>query len=173
MLCDPQLCSYAVAVRPFDATGAALSTATAYAALDLNLGDIVGATARKTGPITAVNLIIQFGNIAADWDGTETLRVQTSADNSAWSDISGASFTRPTAAGYDGKILVISFPTGGSCLRYLRLIGTAGAGATIIGAVWQMWHSGQSPSSATERGTTEAIFGTGITLSGATYTLNT
>ena len=171
MRCDFQNCSFAVAVRPFDATGAALSTATAYAALDLNLGDIVGATARKRGPISYLGLLINFGNVAADWDATETLRVQTSTDNSAWSDVTNFAFTRPTAAGYDGDLLVGGMPTGGGLERYVRLIGTAGAGATLIGAVWIMFHDGQSPNSDTERGVTQSIFGTGVTLSGATYTL--
>jgi hypothetical protein len=94
--------------------------------------------------------IVTIGNIAAD---ATALKVQHSNDNSNWDDVSGAAFTStalPTAAGGDNDCWLFHFRTGGSLRRYLRVVATAGAGATLYGVVWIGLHGAQGVTGTTE-----------------------
>lgn len=139
----------------------------------LNLGNVVlgvgfnpvdstGATTngtafdtRSQSGISAVLFVGQVGNIAAN---ASAFKIQESDNNSSWSDVTGGGFTSPTAAGSDNTLYSALIPLGGARKRYLRATITGGAGATLIGGVWIGERAGQSPNSATERGTAESLF---------------
>ena len=105
--------------------------------------DINGTTNNGTGFDTAIlgglgeaACIVTIGSIAAD---ATALKIQESADNSAWSDITSGGFTGtalPTAAAGDNKQWLFHVELGGPRLRYLRVVATAGAAATLYGAMW-------------------------------------
>lgn len=122
--------------------------------------DTTGATTNGTafdlaaqGSISYATCIVLTGNVAANMT---TLKIQESDDNSNWSDVSGASFTAPTAASGDNKIYKADIACNGTGrLRYLRVTATGGAGATLIAAVWLGTRSAETPSSATEAGLAE------------------
>jgi hypothetical protein len=88
------------------------------------------------GGLGEVAAIVTIGNIAANMTA---LKIQHSNNNSDWDDLSGSSFSGtalPTAGDGDNKQWLFHFRTGGSLRRYLRVVGTGGAGATLYGVVW-------------------------------------
>lgn len=131
-----------MAFNPFDTTGAT----TTGTALDLATGS----------PASEVLCILLTGNVAANMT---TLKIQESADDSTYADVTGATFTAPTAASGDNKVYTCYLPVGGTRKRYLRVTATGGAGATLLAGVWVVV-TGQSPNSDTERGTAETLFPT-------------
>lgn len=119
--------------------------------------DINGTTNNGIGFDTAIlgglgeaACIVTFGNVAAD---TTALKVQESADNSSWSDVTSGGFSGtalPTAAAGDNKQWLFHLELGGSRLRYLRVVATAGAAATLYGAVWIGLNPNQGINGSTE-----------------------
>lgn len=125
----------------------------------INPVDSTGATTAGTAfevvGYSHVACIISIGNIAAN---ASAFKIETSDDNSNWSDLSGYAFTSPTAASSDNTIYGAFIETGGGAVkRYLRVTITGGAGATLVSAIWIGSDSHQTPSSAAERGLTEQL----------------
>lgn len=128
------------AIEPVDANG---TTATA-----------VNFDRATLGGVDEVAVLVHTGNVAANM--TE-LKVQHSEDGSTnWGDITGAAFTAPTAAAGDNTLRVALFDAR-PLRRYLRVVATAGAGATLISSVFIGARSGQTPNTTAERGVTEAL----------------
>ena len=134
-----QNCYLGRAFNPEDING----TARDGVALDL-------ATLRGSSNVMFIYLI---GNIAANMTA---LKIQESSDNVTYTDLTGATFTNPTAAGSDNTIGVcfIAGPT----KRYLRATATGGAGATLVAGLWVVENTGEAPNSATERGVAQQLF---------------
>ena len=94
--------------------------------------------------------IVTFGNVAAD---TTAIKVEESNDNSAWVDVTNGGFTStalPAGTGGDNKQWLFHFELGGSRRRYLRVTCTAGAAATLYGAVWIGLNPAQGINGSTE-----------------------
>lgn len=132
--------AYKPAFNPLDTNGAT-TTGTAL--------DLAG-----LAPASGVACVISTGNVAAD---ITTLKIQESANDSSYADVTGATFTAPTGASGDNKTYVCFLRTGGARKRYLRLTVTGGAAATLLSAVWIV-NPGQMPNTETERGTAETLF---------------
>lgn len=144
-----------MAFNPFDTTGAT----TTGTALDLLTGGAAGTVSGGGAPVSEVGCILITGNVAANMTA---MKIQESSDDGvgdAYADITGASFTAPTAASGDNKVYSCFLPVGGTRKRYLRVTATGGAGATLLGGVWLVV-SGTSPNSDTERGTAQTLFPT-------------
>jgi len=119
--------------------------------------DINGTTDNGTGFDTAIlgglgeaACIVTVGNIAGSMTA---LKIQESADNSSWSDITSGGFTGtalPSAAAGDNKQWLFHVELGGPRLRYLRVVATAAASATLYGAVWIGLNPNQGINGTTE-----------------------
>lgn len=102
------------------------------------------------GGLGEVAAIVTIGNIAAD---STALKVQHSDNDSDWADVTGGGFSGtalPTAAGGDNDCWLIHLRTGGSLRRYVRIVATAGAGATLYGVVWIGLHGAKGVVGTTE-----------------------
>jgi hypothetical protein len=104
---------------------------------------------RLLGGVGIANVIVQIGNIAAN---STSLKIEQSVDNSTWTDLTSASWTAPLATGGDNTIYLGSIKMG-NVARYLRVSIAAGAGATLVSAIWIGEGVAQTPNSNTERGT--------------------
>lgn len=129
---------FGVGISPVDGNG----TTTNGAAFDT----------ASLGGISDILCIVQIGNIAAN---STALKIQHSDDMSAWADLSGYSWSAPTATD-DGTIHVAFLRRDGSVQRYLRVVFIAGAGASLVSSVW-VGLPAQSPSSDSERGVAQSI----------------
>ena len=110
----------------------------------------VGFDTAKLNGFGEAAAIVTIGNIAAD---STVLKLQHSDDNSTWADVTSGSFSGaalPTAAGGDNRQWMIHVRMGGACKRYLRVVATAGAGATLYGVVWIGLHGGTGVNGSTE-----------------------
>lgn len=77
--------------------------------------------------------IVTVGTMAST--STLNFKVQDSADNSTFADISGAAITALTEAGGDGdEVVSVTVKCDGQA-RYLRGVGTAGTAAVDFGSV--------------------------------------
>lgn len=133
-----------IGLSPIDATGTTFTPI----AFDLGTG----------GPYSEVMCIVQTGNVAADMTSLKLVERDDSATlTSGTTDITGGGFTAPLATGGDNTIRCAFVPLGGPRKRYIGVIGTAGAGATLINAVW-IGIPAVMPNSNTERGVTETLF---------------
>lgn len=74
-----------------------------------------------------VQLVVQTGAITGTLDG----KVQDSADNSSFADVSGLTFTQVTAA---NKIAKLDIAVNG-VRRYIKYVGTVGTGPVLISVV--------------------------------------
>lgn len=120
--------------------------------------DTTGATATDAEVDTSgydyLTVIVNTGNVAANMTA---LKLQESdASGSGEADISGGAFTAPTAAAGDNDQLV-AFIDLRKRKRYISIVATGGAGATLISAVGILTRAEVSPTSATERGIDEQL----------------
>lgn len=101
-----------------------------------------------------LTVIVQLGNVAANMT---TLKLQESDSSGASeADFTGSAFTAPTAAGGDNDVLV-AFVDLRKRKRYISIVATAGAGATLISAIGILSRAEVTPTSATERGVDEQL----------------
>ena len=134
-----QTLKFAKAINVVDANG---TTATAVAV------DCIGAS--------DVAILVQIGNIAANMTALKVTECDTSGGS--YTDITGAAFTNPTAAGSDNTLAVCYINRrNGARKRYLKVTATAGADATLIGAVALLASNEQTPDTDTERGVAESL----------------
>ena len=88
-------------------------------------------------------IVLNAGAVGAS--GTVDVKVQESADNSSFSDISGAAFTQITAAN-DETIYVGRVKMGEKTRkRYLRVVATVGTAACDLGIVVLLARAAISP----------------------------
>lgn len=106
------------------------------------------------GGVAYAVAVVQLGNIAANMTA---LKVEQSDDNSSWDATPVATLTNPTAAAGDNTIRAF-FIDCRNLKRYLRVVATCGAGATLINALWIGEKVGQSPTSNSERGLSDTVF---------------
>ncbi len=134
-----QTLKFAKAINLVDANG---TTATAIAV------DCIGSA--------EVAILVPIGNIAADMTALKVTECDTSGGS--YTDITGAAFTNPTASGSDNTYRVCFINRrNGSRKRYLKVTATAGAAATLIGAVALLASNEQTPDTDTERGVAESL----------------
>lgn len=134
-----QTLRFAKAINIVDANG---TTATAIAV------DTIGAS--------EVAILVPIGNIAANMTALKVTECDTSGGS--YTDITGAAFTNPTAAGSDNTISVCYLNyRNGSRKRYLKVTATAGAAATLIGAYAILAGNERTPDTDTERGVAESL----------------
>jgi len=120
--------------------------------------DINGTTATDAELDTAgyhyLTVWIQTGNVAANMTA---LKIQDSdASASGEADITGLAFTSPTAAAGDNNEYV-AFIDLRSRKRYISIVATAGAGATLISATGLLSNAEVSPIDITTRGVTQQL----------------
>lgn len=96
-------------------------------------------------------IIVQGGAIGANMD---SLKVQSSPDNSSWTDVTSGAFTAPTTAAAN-TILGGFFIT--PATRYYRVQSDAGASATLLSALAILADANEEPQTATERGLGQQI----------------
>lgn len=101
-----------------------------------------------------LTVIVQLGNVAANMTTLKLQESDTSAASEA--DFTGGSFTAPTAAGGDNDVLV-AFVDLRKRKRYISIVATAGAGATLISAIGILSRAEVTATSATERGVDEQL----------------
>ena len=90
------------------------------------------------------------GNVAADM----TALTVNESDTAAQTGDVIVTFTALTAAAGDGD-MVACFIDLRKRKRYISIVGTAGAGATLISIVGMLYNGDQAPDTATERGLVE------------------
>ena len=120
--------------------------------------DTTGATATDIEVDTLgyhyLTVIVSTGNVAANMT---TLKLQESDTTGASeADFTGSAFTAPTAAAGDNDTLV-AFVDLRKRKRFISIVATGGAGATLISAVGILTRADVSPTSATERGIDEQL----------------
>lgn len=96
-------------------------------------------------------IIVQAGAIGANMD---SLKVQSSPDNSSWTDVTSGAFTAPTTAAAN-TILAGFFIKPAE--RYYRVQSDAGASATLLSAIAILGDAEEAPQTATERGLGQQI----------------
>lgn len=114
-----QACAYSLTLAPADING---TSGTLITALDTSVG-------------TQAGFIVAAGNVAADMSA---LKVQESDTGSgSWTDVTGGAWTSPTAASGDNKVyLWLGDKVNNAWTkRYLQVVATGGAGATLISCV--------------------------------------
>lgn len=120
--------------------------------------DTTGATATDVEVDTLgfdyLTVIVQLGNVAANMTALKLQESDTSGASEA--DFTGGSFTAPTAAGGDNDVLV-AFVDLRKRKRYISIVATGGAGATLISAIGILTRAEVTPTSATERGIDEQL----------------
>jgi hypothetical protein len=120
--------------------------------------DNTGATATDVEVDTLgydyLTVIVQLGNVAANMTA---LKLQESdVTGSGEADFTGGAFTAPTAAAGDNDVLV-AFVDLRKRKRFISIVATAGAGATLISAIGILSRAEVTPTSATERGIDEQL----------------
>ena len=115
--------------------------------------DNTGATATDVEVDTLgfdyLTVIVQLGNVAADMTALKLQESDVTASGEA--DFTGGAFTAPTAAAGDNDVLV-AFVDLRKRKRFISIVATAGAGATLISAIGILSRAEVTPTSATERG---------------------
>lgn len=134
---DLQNCKFQKMIVPIDTTGA---TAT-----DVEV-DTLG--------FDYLTVIVQLGNVAANMTALKLQESDTTAASEA--DFTGGAFTAPTAAAGDNDVLV-AFVDLRKRKRFISIVATAGAGATLISAIGILSRAEVTPTSATERGIDEQL----------------
>ena len=112
-----QACDYSLTLAPADLSGV---SGTLITPLDTTKG-------------TQAAFIVLIGNLAAD---ASALKVQESDSGSgSWTDVTGGAWTAPLAASGDNKVYVWlgDKVNGAWTKRYLQVLATGGAGATLLG----------------------------------------
>lgn len=106
-----------------------------YAPADINGTSATLITPMDTSAGNQATFIVATGNIAADMSA---LKIQESDTGSgSWTDVTGAAWTSPTAASGDNKLYIWNGDkvNGAWTKRYLQVVATGGAGATITSCV--------------------------------------
>jgi hypothetical protein len=134
---DLQNCKFQKMIVPIDTTGA---TAT-----DVEV-DTLG--------FDYLTVIVQLGNVAANMTALKLQESDTTAASEA--DFTGGAFTAPTAAAGDNDVLV-AFVDLRKRKRFISIVATGGAGATLISAIGILSRAEVTPTSATERGIDEQL----------------
>jgi uncharacterized protein YdbL (DUF1318 family) len=101
-----------------------------------------------------LTVIVQIGVISANMTALKLQESDSSGSSEA--DFTGGAFTAPTAAGGDNDVLV-AFIDLRRRKRYISIVATAGANATLISAIGILSRAEVTPTSATERGIDEQI----------------
>ena len=116
--------------------------------------DITGATATDLEVDTLgwhyLAIHVLLGNVAADM----TALTVNESDTAAQTGDVIVTFTAPTAAAGDGD-MVACFIDLRKRKRYISIVATGGAGATLISIVGLLYRGDQVPDSVTERGLVE------------------
>lgn len=111
------------------------------------------AIATVTGPsidtagFNEATVVLSVGNVTAT--GTLNVKVQDSADNSAWADVSGAAFVAVTDTG-DNQVQIGMLKLDGNTVRrYIRIVGVVATAAADYGASVllsnKQYHPDQTP----------------------------
>lgn len=138
-----QNCKFGISINPVS-INAATATKVAF---DLQSG----------GPYLELAVVVQNGAVGADMTSLKVIE-STASDLSGATDVTNATFTNPTTAGVGPNTVRVAFvPMGGPRKRYIGVTATAGAGATLISALY-IGVPGQMPNNATEVGVTEALY---------------
>lgn len=132
----PQNYKFQTMIRPVDATG---TTAT-----DIEI---------DTRGYDYLTVVIQLGNVAANMTALKLQESDSSGASEA--DFTGSAFTAPTSSD-DNKFYVALLDLR-KRKRYISIVATAGAGATLISAIGILSRAEVTPTSATERGAAEQI----------------
>ena len=101
-----------------------------------------------------LTVIVSTGNVAANMTALKLQESDTTGASEA--DFTGSAFTAPTAAAGDNDTLV-AFVDLRKRKRFISIVATGGAGATLISAVGILTRADVSPTSATERGIDEQL----------------
>lgn len=132
----PQNYKFQTMIRPVDATG---TTAT-----DIEI---------DTRGYDYLTVVIQLGNVAANMTALKLQESDSSGASEA--DFTGSAFTSPTSSD-DNKFYVALLDLR-KRKRYISIVATAGAGATLISAIGILSRAEVTPTSASERGAAEQI----------------
>lgn len=132
----PQNYKFQTMIRPVDATG---TTAT-----DIEI---------DTRGYDYLTVVIQLGNVAANMTALKLQESDSSGASEA--DFTGSAFTAPTSSD-DNKFYVALLDLR-KRKRYISIVATAGAGATLISAIGILSRAEVTPTSASERGAAEQI----------------
>lgn len=120
--------------------------------------DTNGATATDAEVDTAgyhyAAVYVLTGNVAANMTALKLQESDSSGSGEA--DISGGAWTAPTAASGDNAELVAWIDLS-KRKRYLSIVATGGAGATLISALCILSRADNAPTSLTGRGITELL----------------
>lgn len=101
-----------------------------------------------------LTVIVSTGNVAADMT---TLKLQESNSSGASeADFTGGAFTAPAGTGGDNNVLA-AFIDLRKRKRYISIVVTGGAAATLISVVGILTNAEVSPTSVTERGLNEQL----------------
>ncbi len=128
-----------------------------YPPADVNSSTAFGTTGIDQGGTAAVGvggfsdlfIVIQFGTVANAMDAQP--KIQHSSDNSAWSDVTGATFTASlSGTSHDNKMLIGNLKTGGTLKRYVRAYFDCGASTTLLSVLWIALNPGKGINGATE-----------------------
>lgn len=134
-----QNCKFVQTVNPIDTTGA---TATSAAIDCIGAGEVL--------------LIVNLGNVAANMTALKIQECETSGGS--YTDVTGGAWTSPTAASGDNTIRIATINRrNGGRQRYLKIVATGGAGATLISATAVLGELEKTPTSATEQNVTEVL----------------
>lgn len=108
----------------------------------LQSGGVSGATFTGTGVSLEVGDVRAVAVLAvtANLSTTLTAKIQHSADNSTWHDVTGGGFTNVTAATSDQAITLPE-----SLLGYIRVVGTLTGGTTTATIVCILCHDRANP----------------------------
>jgi len=77
-------------------------------------------------------VVLSVGNVAST--GTLNVKVQDSADNSSWADITGAAFTAVGDTGDNQVQIALLKLDGNTVRRYIRVVGVVATAAADYGA---------------------------------------
>jgi len=128
----------------------------------INPVDTNGTTTNGTGVNVSgcwfAACVVNTGNVAANMTALKIQQSDDDGSSDAYADVTGATWTSPTAANGDNKTYIAFIPLGGTREKYLRLVATGGAGATLVSGTWILLPITQSPNSATEYGAAEVLY---------------
>lgn len=132
----PQNYKFQTMIRPVDTTGGTAS--------DIEV---------DTRGYDYLTVIVTLGNVAANMTALKLQESDSSGASEA--DFTGSAFTAPTSS--DDNKLYVAFIDLRKRKRYISIVATGGAGATLISAVGMLSRAEVTPTSATERGAAEQL----------------
>lgn len=102
-----------------------------YGAAGSAVGTVNGASIDTAGYDEAC-VVLSVGTVAST--GTLNVKIQDSADNSSWADVSGAAFTAVADTGDNQAQIAMLKLNGNTVRRYIRVVGVVGTAAADYGA---------------------------------------